>query len=203
MAGWSKVAVGFALACLKTLQKFQINDSCFDLEPGRIGPVMVVKKMGFCLPCLEMGSLRDTGADLSGLMELEDHLKEYEEYPYLDLEKNGLGLSDVRKSCNDSEVGNAKNGDNGKYDMSFNQKRKRECNHRMLDWVIKVAKNPCDPEVGSLPEKPKWRCYGTEHLWKQVLLAREAIFLKRNASISVGPSCLSYHPIVASNYIFL
>ena len=117
-------------------------------------------------------------------MELEDNLKEYEEYPYLDLEKNGLGLSDVRKSCNDSEVGNAKTGDNGKDDMSFNQKRKRECNHRMLDWVIKVAKNPCDPEVGSLPEKPKWRCYGTEHLWKQVLLAREAIFLKRNAGIS-------------------
>ena len=99
-----------------------------------------------------------------------------------------MGLLDVGKSCNGSEVGNPKNGDNGKDGMSSNQKRKRECNQRMLDWVIKVAKNPCDPEVGSLPEKPKWRCYGTEHLWKQVLLAREAIFLEKNAGISCEQS---------------
>ncbi|XP_057496084.1 AT-rich interactive domain-containing protein 1-like isoform X2 [Actinidia eriantha] len=131
-----------------------------------------------------IGSLGDTSTDLSGLMELEDNIKEYEEYPHLDLEKNGLGLLDVGKLCNDSEVGNAKNGDNGKDDMGSNRKRKRECNQRMLDWVTKVAKNPCDPEVGSIPERHKWRCYGTEQLWKQVLLAREAIFLERNAGIS-------------------
>jgi hypothetical protein len=39
--------------------------------------------------------------------------------------------------------------------------------------------NPCDPAVGSLPEWSKWKSHGKEEMWKQVLLAREAIFLKR------------------------
>ncbi|KAM1816257.1 hypothetical protein ACFX12_000687 [Malus domestica] len=51
----------------------------------------------------------------------------------------------------------------------------------MLNWVKKIAKDPCDPSVGSLPERSKWKFFGKEENWMQVLQAREAIFLKRNA----------------------
>ncbi|KAF5464299.1 hypothetical protein F2P56_014386 [Juglans regia] len=61
---------------------------------------------------------------------------------------------------------------------NFCGKRKRESLCGMLNWVMGVAKNPCDPAVGSLPERSKWKSHGKEMMWKQVLLAREAIFLK-------------------------
>ncbi|KAM2647491.1 hypothetical protein TB1_000731 [Malus domestica] len=51
----------------------------------------------------------------------------------------------------------------------------------MLNWVKMIAKDPCDPSVGSLPERSKWKFFGKEENWMQVLQAREAIFLKRNA----------------------
>jgi hypothetical protein len=61
----------------------------------------------------------------------------------------------------------------------FCGKRKRESLSGMWNWVTRVAMNPCDPAVGSLPEWSKWKSHGKEEMWKQVLLAREAIFLKR------------------------
>ncbi|KAJ6679704.1 AT-RICH INTERACTIVE DOMAIN-CONTAINING PROTEIN 1 [Salix purpurea] len=60
-------------------------------------------------------------------------------------------------------------------------KRKRDSIYRMLNWVTGIAKDPCDPVVGSLPEWSKWKTYGNEECWKQVLVTREALFLKRNA----------------------
>lgn len=63
-------------------------------------------------------------------------------------------------------------------------KRKRQSLCEMLDWVTGVAKNPCDPAVSSLPEWSKWKSLGKEEMWKQVLLAREAIFLKRRVDSS-------------------
>ncbi|XP_061969422.1 AT-rich interactive domain-containing protein 2-like isoform X2 [Populus nigra] len=60
------------------------------------------------------------------------------------------------------------------------RKRKRESIPRMLNWVTGIARDPCDPVVGSLPEWSKWKFYGNEECWKQVLLTREALFLKRN-----------------------
>jgi hypothetical protein len=61
------------------------------------------------------------------------------------------------------------------------RKRKRDSIYRMLNWVTEIAKDPCDPVVGSLPEWSKWKSYGNEECWKQVLVTRESLFLKRNA----------------------
>ncbi|KAL6988320.1 hypothetical protein U1Q18_014070 [Sarracenia purpurea var. burkii] len=62
------------------------------------------------------------------------------------------------------------------------------------DWVVEVAKNPCNPKFGSLPERPKWKYYGSEQLRKQVLLAREATFLTRNADINAAVMIISVLP---------
>lgn len=63
---------------------------------------------------------------------------------------------------------------------NFGHKRKRNSLWGMLDWVTMVAKDPGDPAIGLLPDKSKWKSYANVELWKQVLLAREAIFSKRN-----------------------
>ncbi|MED6134047.1 hypothetical protein PIB30_033873 [Stylosanthes scabra] len=61
---------------------------------------------------------------------------------------------------------------------SFGRKRKRESVSEMLSWLTGIAKNPCDPAVGSMPEKSKWKSYGSEEIWKQVLLFRQATFFR-------------------------
>ncbi|KAL2478746.1 AT-rich interactive domain-containing protein 1 [Forsythia ovata] len=58
------------------------------------------------------------------------------------------------------------------------RKRKHECYSSMLNWIGKVANDPCNPEIGSLPERHNWKYYDGE--WKQILLVREAMLLKRN-----------------------
>lgn len=70
----------------------------------------------------------------------------------------------------------------------LSRKRKRECCLGILDWIKEVAKDPCDPAIGTLPERAKWKCYGAEEMWKQVLLAREAMLLKRSVDSSVQQS---------------
>lgn len=110
-------------------------------------------------------------------------------------------MSDLRKSekaCNDDDVWSAVVGiddDDGKVEeldlTTFkkslpSRKRKQESICRMLNWVTGIARNPSDPAVGSLPEVLKWKSYGSEEFWKQVLLAREALFLKRNVSTSTA-----------------
>ncbi|KAI7735332.1 hypothetical protein M8C21_029749, partial [Ambrosia artemisiifolia] len=60
------------------------------------------------------------------------------------------------------------------------RKRKRERYLPMLDWIKRVSKDPCDLAIGSLPERSKWKIYGGEHVWKQVLSAREARLLPTN-----------------------
>ncbi|XP_022757397.1 AT-rich interactive domain-containing protein 1 isoform X2 [Durio zibethinus] len=67
-------------------------------------------------------------------------------------------------------------------------KRKRDSMWGMLNWVIEIAKDPCDPVVGSLPERSKWKSYGSEELWKQVLLFREAVFRRKDDHSSVDQS---------------
>ncbi|CAI8607558.1 unnamed protein product [Vicia faba] len=63
-------------------------------------------------------------------------------------------------------------------------KRKREESlSDMMSWVTRVASNPCDPEIGDMPEKSKWNSYNNQEPWKQVLLFREAAFHKKPASI--------------------
>ncbi|XP_071691111.1 AT-rich interactive domain-containing protein 1-like isoform X2 [Rutidosis leptorrhynchoides] len=60
------------------------------------------------------------------------------------------------------------------------RKRKRERYLPLLDWVKRVSKDPCDPAIGSVPSRSKWKNYGTSYVWKQVLSAREALLVKRN-----------------------
>ncbi|XVE77164.1 hypothetical protein DITRI_Ditri13aG0039800 [Diplodiscus trichospermus] len=59
-------------------------------------------------------------------------------------------------------------------------KRKRDHIWGMLNWVNEIAKDPCDPVVGSLPEVSKWKSYGSEEHWKHVLLFREAAFGRKD-----------------------
>ncbi|XP_059634202.1 AT-rich interactive domain-containing protein 1-like isoform X2 [Cornus florida] len=130
-----------------------------------------------------------------------DQKKKDGEYPHLDLEKSESDFTDVGKPCIADEFQSSvelnegkeiikENKDNIILDSCVieeeipNRKRKRDCDWGMLDWVIKVAKNPCGSQFESLPDRSKWRSYGNEQLWKQVLLAREAMFLKRQADQS-------------------
>lgn len=95
------------------------------------------------------------------------------------------GLSDGGKRC-DNDDGDGDNDDVLILDTSsvnresFGRKRKRESVSEMLSWVTSIAKNPCDPIIGSMPEKSKWKSYSNQEIWKQVLLFREALFLKKD-----------------------
>ncbi|XP_016572676.1 uncharacterized protein LOC107870610 isoform X1 [Capsicum annuum] len=62
----------------------------------------------------------------------------------------------------------------------ISRKRKRESYLDLVKWVSEVARNPCDPAIGILPERSKWKDYGTEVVWKQVLLMRDDMLLKRD-----------------------
>lgn len=50
----------------------------------------------------------------------------------------------------------------------------------MLKWVINVAKHHDDPTIGRIPECSKWKEYGSNELWVQALLAREALFRRKH-----------------------
>ncbi|KAJ7951162.1 AT-rich interactive domain protein [Quillaja saponaria] len=71
---------------------------------------------------------------------------------------------------------------------SSSRKRKRESMWEILNWVAGIAKNPCDAEIGLIPERSKWKSHGNEEIWKQVLLVREAILLKRQFESSAEQS---------------
>nr|XP_009628877.1 AT-rich interactive domain-containing protein 1-like isoform X2 [Nicotiana tomentosiformis] len=62
----------------------------------------------------------------------------------------------------------------------ISRKRKRESYLDTVRWVSEVAKDPCDPAIGSLPERSKWEDYGDEVVWKQVLLVRAEMLLEKN-----------------------
>ncbi|XVF73159.1 hypothetical protein PTKIN_Ptkin12aG0179000 [Pterospermum kingtungense] len=67
-------------------------------------------------------------------------------------------------------------------------KRKRDSMWGMLNWITEISKDPCDLVVGSLPERSKWKSYGSEELWKQVLLYREAVFRRKDDHSSADQS---------------
>lgn len=58
------------------------------------------------------------------------------------------------------------------------RKRRREFVPKMLKWIHMVAKDPCDPAIGNLPERSKWKSYPSDEVWKQVLFVREACLRK-------------------------
>ncbi|GJU22135.1 retrovirus-related pol polyprotein from transposon TNT 1-94 [Tanacetum coccineum] len=68
------------------------------------------------------------------------------------------------------------------------RKRKRECYLSLLDLVKRVAKDPCDPAIGLMSGSSKWKVYGSEHVWKQALLAKEAMVLKVNDDLNADQS---------------
>ncbi|CAK8560803.1 unnamed protein product [Lathyrus sativus] len=74
-------------------------------------------------------------------------------------------------------------GRDGGHGKSYGLKRKREPLPEMMSWITCVANNPCDPEIGYMPEKPRWNSYDSQEAWKQVLLFREAAFHKKQGSI--------------------
>lgn len=65
-------------------------------------------------------------------------------------------------------------------DKTLIKKRKKQCYLPMLDWLKTAAKNPCDPGIGTMPKSSKWKANGSEHVWKQVLMAKETVSLKVN-----------------------
>ncbi|KAL3356149.1 hypothetical protein AABB24_017026 [Solanum stoloniferum] len=69
-----------------------------------------------------------------------------------------------------------------------NRKRKRESYTDLLRWVTNVARDPCDPAIESLPERSKWKFYGNDVHWKQVLLLRDEMLLKKCADTSAQSS---------------
>ncbi|KAK7394745.1 hypothetical protein VNO78_15282 [Psophocarpus tetragonolobus] len=100
-----------------------------------------------------------------------------------DAESNMPRLSDGSKSCNNDDDDNDEVLilDSSAVDKErFGHKRKRESKSEMLSWITSIARNPCDPAVGSIPEKFKWKSYSSQEIWKQALLFREAVFLKKD-----------------------
>lgn len=73
-------------------------------------------------------------------------------------------------------------------------KRKRDGLSGMLCWIARVAKHPTHPEIGKIPETSRWASYGNDHCWKQVLLAREALFFKKTTEQSVYQKKQKMHP---------
>lgn len=85
-----------------------------------------------------------------------------------------------------------------------NRKRKRESYTDLLSWVTDVAKDPCDPAIGSLPERSKWKSYGNDVIWKQVLLLRDEMLLKKSADTSAQCSIwrvLYFSPTFGFEYL--
>ncbi|KAK6920099.1 ARID DNA-binding domain [Dillenia turbinata] len=66
---------------------------------------------------------------------------------------------------------------NGDEDFT-SRKRKHESNTALIGWLYEVARDPCDPAIGTMPERSKLKSHGDEELWKQVLLVRQRLFLK-------------------------
>ncbi|XP_020547578.1 AT-rich interactive domain-containing protein 1 [Sesamum indicum] len=89
-------------------------------------------------------------------------------------------------------------------DDPVSRKRKRECYMSMLNWIREVARDPCDPAIGLLPERHKWKYYGSELQWKQILMVREEMLLKRNVDTSPQQSVWQkkqkMHPSLYDNY---
>ncbi|GMH29749.1 hypothetical protein Nepgr_031592 [Nepenthes gracilis] len=81
------------------------------------------------------------------------------------------------------------------------RKRKHDMFAGMLSWMINVAKSPCDPSIGRIPEPSKWKGNESEELWSWVLLAREAMLRRRHVDSNFEQSSsqqkkLKMHPSI-------
>lgn len=121
---------------------------------------------------------------------------------YVNEEQNCQGTENFGEQRNDVEVGN----NDMEMKMSVvdedpaSRKRKWEYYSSMLDWITKVSKDPCNRTIGSLPEVDKWKSYGCDQLWKQVLLVRDTMLIRRNADSS-NPQMISQVYIIFFNHV--
>ncbi|KAI9182487.1 hypothetical protein LWI28_025838 [Acer negundo] len=103
----------------------------------------------------------------------------------VDSDEESVKVDSTNNHVDILDVANLYDADVKSYDVekkrSSSRKRKPDSMWKLLGWVIGIGKNPCDPLVGSLPEKGKWKSYGNDNLWKQVLSYRDAVFSKRHA----------------------
>nr|XP_043629203.1 AT-rich interactive domain-containing protein 1 [Erigeron canadensis] len=101
--------------------------------------------------------------------------------PFSDAEmKDYTDVKDLQSCVGSVDGSDAKDGvviESGE-ENELSRKRKRERYLPLLDWVKRVSKDPCDPAIGLLPERNKWKLYESEYVWKQALTAREALLLK-------------------------
>ncbi|KAE8722147.1 Ubiquitin-conjugating enzyme E2 5 isoform 1 [Hibiscus syriacus] len=56
--------------------------------------------------------------------------------------------------------------------------------------ILDSNDDPCHLVIGSLPDSSKWKAYGSEELWKQVLLFREVAFRRNDNHSSAGQANL-------------
>ncbi|XVF22518.1 hypothetical protein REPUB_Repub12eG0179400 [Reevesia pubescens] len=140
------------------------------------------------------------------------YVDEYEDNPS-DLAKSVVNSSDevIMEDCVECKKCAASDDDDvvilDSNDIKENissHKRKRDSMWGMLNWVTEIAKDPCDPVVGSLPERLKWKSYGSEEFWKQVLLFREAAFHRKDDHSSADQSnwqkTQRMHPCMYDNH---
>lgn len=195
---------------------------------GLLSEISDQKKKGEEFPQLDlMSGLTFTNVgklcnseELIGLVELDGSKKFENTKRCLDL--TGLSLSPAGKLSNGEEVRLFVESDDGNKcidegenvvildsnvanEVNFSRKRKRGSLWGCLNWITETAKNPCDPVIGTLPEWSKWKSHGNDEFWKQVLLAREAMFIKRQGDSSAEQSIWQkkqrMHPCMYEDHI--
>lgn len=155
----------------------------------------------------DIGGIKGCQGDLGGLLmelepEFEGFLSEFSDEKQVDENYSPVGL----KNCqlNTSDVQNFIDLDevvDNDEDLiildlhpslskegSVSRKRKRECLTRMMNWVSQMAKDPCDPAIGLVPERAQWKLSAGDELWKQVLLTRKALLANVQIDRSVVKS---------------
>ncbi|KAI4311498.1 hypothetical protein MLD38_036389 [Melastoma candidum] len=69
----------------------------------------------------------------------------------------------------------------------------------LLGWLKKAANDPCSKKLSSLPELSKLKYSGSQEMWKQVLLAREALLVRKpDAGDSKWQKNQKMHPLMYS-----
>lgn len=116
---------------------------------------------------------------------------------------NGEGNADDVNNLFETSIGKGRSIEDGDTQLQLDsrsgkedrvaRKRRRESNLGMLKWINRVSRDPCDPAIGSLPDKSKWKYYANDLVWKQVLLVREAMLSKRNSVSSDQQSILQVY----------
>lgn len=78
--------------------------------------------------------------------------------------------------------------------FSWLKKRKRDPLVGMLNWLLLVARNPCDPSIGKITgDDGQGREFAVGALFSQVLMARQAMFhQKKEVRVSSFPPNLTY-----------